>query len=72
MTVLVAFELGYLTPPVAINHLLTRQVVGPDADLKDDIPEGASFWVRHERYLLPISVMAVALVIVAYGPLFWY
>ncbi|MFO7527502.1 MAG: TRAP transporter large permease subunit, partial [Marinobacter sp.] len=25
---LVAFELGYLSPPVALNHLLTRQVVG--------------------------------------------
>ena len=30
MIALVAFELGYLTPPVALNHLLTRQVVGDD------------------------------------------
>ncbi len=28
MTVLVAFEFGYLTPPVGINHLLARQVIG--------------------------------------------
>ena len=28
MVTLVAFELGYLSPPVARNHLLTRQVVG--------------------------------------------
>ncbi|CAN0586857.1 unnamed protein product, partial [Ectocarpus sp. 12 AP-2014] len=28
MVTLVAFELGYLSPPVALNHLLTRQVVG--------------------------------------------
>ncbi len=30
MISLVAFELGYLSPPVALNHLLTRQVVGDD------------------------------------------
>ena len=28
MVVLVAFELGYLTPPVALNHLLARKVIG--------------------------------------------
>src|SRR5690606_7038654 len=28
MMVLVAFELGYLMPPVALNQLLTRQVIG--------------------------------------------
>ena len=28
MVVLVTFELGYLTPPGNLNHLLTRQVVG--------------------------------------------
>ena len=31
MMVLVAFELGYLTPPVALNHLLARQVIGPES-----------------------------------------
>src|SRR5699024_12317461 len=28
MVVLVSFELGYLTPPAALNQLLTRQVIG--------------------------------------------
>ena len=66
MVVLVAFELGYLTPPVALNHLLTRQVVGQI----DVTPEpGASFYRRHERYALPISVLGVALLVVAFGPL---
>ena len=31
MVTLVAFELGYLSPPVALNHLLTRQVVGEES-----------------------------------------
>ncbi|MGM0577819.1 MAG: TRAP transporter large permease subunit [Myxococcota bacterium] len=69
MVVLVAFELGYLTPPVALNHLLTRQVVGEDAAFRH-IGEG-SFWSRHERILLPIVVMATALLLVAYVPLLW-
>lgn len=66
MTVLVGFELGYLTPPVALNQLLARSVVG---EQEDDTPVGASFWRRHEDTLLPVSVMAVALIIVAFGPL---
>ena len=42
MMVLVAFELGYLTPPVAINHLLARQVIGPEASVEDDeVEDGA-------------------------------
>ncbi len=70
MVVLVAFELGYLTPPVALNHLLARQVIG-DAMPTDEASGGndASFWRRHERYLLPIVVMALTLVLVAFGPL---
>lgn len=70
MVVLVAFELGYLTPPVALNHLLTRLVVGDDAD-EDDLPPNATLWQRHERYLLPVSVMGTALVLVAFVPLAW-
>jgi len=70
MVVLVAFELGYLTPPVALNHLLTRAVVGDAAD-DPDVPEGAGFWYQHEKLLLPVSVMASALVLVAFVPLFW-
>lgn len=65
MVVLVAFELGYLTPPVALNHLLTRQVVGEAAM---EVTEG-SFWARNERILLPLVVMATALLIVAFVPL---
>ena len=36
MMVLVAFELGYLTPPVALNHLLAKQVIGAEAHLEDE------------------------------------
>ncbi|MEE2960987.1 MAG: TRAP transporter large permease subunit [Myxococcota bacterium] len=71
MVVLVAFELGYLTPPVALNHLLTRQVVG-EAEL-DDHSESTNqgFWARHERILLPMAVLGTALIIVAFVPLFF-
>ena len=68
MVVLVAFELGYLTPPVALNHLLTRQVVGAKA-FEEDVDPTAGFWARHERILLPVSVMGVALILVAFVPL---
>ena len=68
MVVLVAFELGYLTPPVALNHLLTRQVVGAEEVRLASEVEG-SFWMRHEKILLPISVMASALILVAFGPI---
>ncbi|HFE47522.1 MAG TPA: TRAP transporter large permease subunit [Nannocystis exedens] len=70
MVVLVAFELGYLTPPVALNHLLARQVIG-EAMPSDEASgaDGASLWRRHERYLLPIVVMALTLLSVAFGPL---
>lgn len=69
LTVLVAFELGYLTPPVALNHLLVRQVVDLDA-----VPDGApkrSFWLRHEATLLPVVIMGARLLLVAFVPFFW-
>ncbi len=70
MVVLVAFELGYLTPPVALNHLLTRQVIGNDAYAAALTHSAqAGFWRRHERVLLPVAVMGVALVLVAFVPL---
>lgn len=72
MLVLVAFELGYLSPPVAINHLLTRQVVG-EAEFekaKEEVKD-RGFWRRHERLLLPLAVMFTAMLIVAYGPLIY-
>ena len=67
MTTLVALELGFLTPPVALNQLYTRQVVGgPEISLAQQ--EGNHFWYRHERILLPMAVMGSALLIVAFGP----
>lgn len=68
MITLVAFELGYLSPPVALNHLLTRQVVGEKEVLKAEAVEG-SFYQRHEKILLPMVTMGSALLIVAFGPL---
>ena len=70
MITLVAFELGYLSPPVAVNHLLTRQVVGEqEIEKAKEETRGKSFWIRHERYVLPLTVMGIALVLVAFGPL---
>lgn len=70
MLVLVAFELGYLTPPVAINHLLTRQVVGEEEFEKSKMETlDQNFWRRHERLLLPLVVMFTAMIIVAFVPL---
>ena len=70
VTVLCAFELGYLTPPVALNQLLTRQVVGDKAfeyERSEDRPK--KFWLRHERLLLPLAVKCFVLLIVAFMPL---
>ncbi len=67
MVVLVAFELGYLTPPVAMNHLLARQAVGADA-MVEDHPED-SFAQRYLHILVPMAIMATTLLIVAFGPL---
>lgn len=71
MMVLVAFELGYLTPPVALNHLLARQVIGPDARV-EDLPVEGGFLARYEHILLPMAVMGTALVLVAFVPLLFY
>lgn len=68
MTCLVAFELGYLTPPVSLNHLLTKQVVGSE-EVELALKEGHNFYYRHERILLPLLVMSTTLIIVAFGPL---
>jgi TRAP-type C4-dicarboxylate transport system permease large subunit len=68
MVTLVAFELGYLSPPVALNHLLTRQVVG-EAEVELALQEGDTFYQRHERIIMPLIVMGIALVIVAFVPL---
>lgn len=71
MIVLTAFELGYLSPPVALNQLLTRQVVGEkemeeaDAEVRHE-----SFYYRYERWILPLLVMVPALLLVVYGGAF--
>lgn len=60
MIVLVVSEFGYVTPPVALNHLLTRLSVGDDevnaadAEAKEKY---TSFYYRYERWLLPIIVL---------------
>ncbi len=71
MTCLMAFELGYLSPPVSLNHLLTRQVVG-DKEVELALQEGDSFYYRHERMLLPLMVMSTTLLLVAFGPLIYF
>ncbi|RKG40317.1 TRAP transporter large permease subunit [Acinetobacter rongchengensis] len=80
MVVLVAFEFGYVTPPVALNHLLTRMSVG-DAEVAAADAEAkakyTSFYYRYERWILPMVVLFSALVIVTYIPYFfnlfdWY
>ena len=70
MVTLVAFELGYLSPPVALNHLLARQVVGEDEVLKADaeVADG-NFYQRHERVLMPMITMGTVLLLVAFVPL---
>lgn len=70
MMVLVAFELGYLTPPVSLNHLLARQVIGPEAEIEND--DHDSFWSRYEHIVVPMIVMGISLLLVAFVPLLWY
>lgn len=67
MITLVSFDLGYLTPPVALNHLLTRQMVGHEEIVKAAL-EGDSFWYRHEKILLPLATMGTTLLLVAIVP----
>ena len=71
MVVLVAFELGYLTPPVALNQLLARSVVG-EAEWAEARREGTSFFSRNESVIVPCAVMAIALLGVAFIPLAFY
>ena len=73
MITLMAFELGYLSPPVALNHLMTRHVVGEEEfDLAAEEAKSQTFYQRHERLLLPIIVMAISLLLTAFVPLFFY
>ena len=69
MIALIGFELGYVSPPVALNHLLARQSIGDeevaaaDAEVKDK-----TFYYRYERWILPLIVMIPAMFIIAYVP----
>jgi TRAP-type C4-dicarboxylate transport system permease large subunit len=67
--VLMSFEVGYLMPPVALNQLLARQVVGDDIIVKADQEVAhLSFYRRYERWILPNVVMVVGLLLVGWGP----
>ncbi len=68
MMTLVAFELGYLTPPVTLNHLLTKQMVG-HLEVSKAALEGDNFWYRNERILLPLMTMATTLLLVSIVPI---
>lgn len=67
MMALVAFELGYLCPPVALNQLLTMQAVG-QKEVAEAALEGDSFWYRHEKMLLPLVTMTTILLLVSFVP----
>jgi TRAP-type C4-dicarboxylate transport system permease large subunit len=69
--VMCAFELAYLTPPVALNQLLARQVVGAEAHV-EDLPVEGGWFARGEHIYLPVVVMGTALLIVAFVPLLFY
>ncbi|MCL2326465.1 MAG: TRAP transporter large permease subunit [Proteobacteria bacterium] len=70
IVVLCAFELGYLTPPVSLNQILTRRVVGEEAYAYEDAPDRPKkFWDRYERSLLPIAFKGSVLILVAFIPL---
>lgn len=74
MVALVAFELGYLSPPVALNQLLTRLVVGTrewEQALQDQGPN-ASLLKRFEHVWVPLLVLLSTLLIVGFSPLFFY
>jgi TRAP-type C4-dicarboxylate transport system permease large subunit len=71
MMVLVGFELGYLTPPVALNQLLARQVVGEAGAVERTDPQ-VGFFARYSHVIVPCAIMGVALLVVAYVPLFFY
>ncbi|WP_409410284.1 TRAP transporter large permease subunit [Acinetobacter indicus] len=78
MITLIGFEMGYITPPVALNHLLARQSIGDEEVAAADAEvRHKSFYYRFERWILPILVMLPAMLIIAYVPYFfklfgWY
>lgn len=69
MIALIGFELGYVSPPVALNHLLARQAIGDEEVAAADAEvRGMSFYYRYERWILPLIVMIPAMIIIAYVP----
>jgi hypothetical protein len=56
---------------VALNQLLTRQVVGGAEVDRVMAQATGSWWRRNEATLLPVTVMGIALLIVAFVPLFF-
>ncbi len=71
MVVLAAFELGYLMPPIALNRLLTRKVVGED-EWQKSREEGTTLVSRNLATVLPVTVLAVTLLLVAFVPFGFY
>ncbi|GLQ30716.1 TRAP transporter large permease subunit [Litoribrevibacter albus] len=76
MITLVAFELAYVTPPVAMNHLLTRQQVPAREWAQLDFIDSEKtdsgirhLYLKHERVILPILVLGTCLLIVTFMPL---
>lgn len=69
MITLIGFELGYVTPPVALNHLLARQSIGDEEVAAADAEvRHKSFYYRYERWILPVIVMFPAMLIITYIP----
>ncbi len=78
MIALISFELGYVSPPVALNQLLARQSIG-DAEVAEADAEvrHLSFYYRYERWILPLLVMIPSMLIITFVPYFfkmfgWY
>src|SRR5690606_17296039 len=74
MVALVALELGYLSPPVALHPLLTRLLVGTRARhlARNDQGPNASLLKRFEQMWVPLVVLLTTLLIVGFVPLFFY
>lgn len=69
MIALIGFELGYVSPPVALNHLLARQSIGDEeVSAADEEVRNEPFYYRYERWLLPLIVMVPSMLIIAYVP----
>jgi TRAP-type C4-dicarboxylate transport system permease large subunit len=69
--VLVAFELGYLTPAIGLNKLLSRRIV---EEVEPEVlasQQGQSFFARNEAVLVNCSIMTVMLLCVAFLPFLW-